>query len=93
MREQSYWGNVLRGVVGVECVISGISQFFRNSATKKNRVHLVVDGIRLVPCEIWRSVPGDAEYTKLCSLIESQQDQCLGRVEFEVVEQGDEPPL
>lgn len=45
-------GQVLRGVVGVECGIGGVFQVCRNGTTQQNSVHLVVQRIRLVPREI-----------------------------------------
>ena len=42
----------LQGVMGIECVILGVLQVFRNGATEKNSIYLIVDIVRLVPCEI-----------------------------------------
>lgn len=47
--------------MSVECVIFGILQVLRNNTTKENGVHLVVDGIRFVPCDI-----GDRSQIVLC---------------------------
>lgn len=75
----------------IECVIRSVFQVFRNDTTKKKSIHLIVDVVCFVPCEVRPSYIYCV--AALYSLVKSKQNKRLIRVEVRDLEQGDKPIL